>query len=85
MNNGGYYAFITRPGTNTLGSAMKYSHSWVLAMALDKKELLRTEFESGKTYYLKFEVGTFGPKMAIVDKAVGENEIKQCRLIEEIR
>jgi len=34
---------------------MKYSHSWFVAMMLNQKELLRTEFTRGETYYLKFE------------------------------
>jgi ribosomal-protein-alanine N-acetyltransferase len=85
LSNGGYYPFIARSTTNTLGSAMNYRGAWILAMALDRKELLRTEFEPGKTYYLKFEVGTFGPKMTDVGGTVGESEVKQCRLIAETK
>ena len=48
-----------------------------------RSERLRTPFEPGQTYYLKFEVGAFGPKMAVVDEAVGANEIKNCNLIAE--
>lgn len=85
LSNGGCYPFVAKSGTNTLGSAMKYSHSWILAMALERKELLRTEFEPGKTYYLKFEVGAFGHKITVVDGTVGESEIKKCRLIVETK
>jgi hypothetical protein len=79
--NGGYYWFLARPGTNSLGSSMKYSHSWALMLVLNRKEILRTEFEPGETYYLKFEVGARGSKLAAVDPGLGQNEIKKCRLI----
>jgi hypothetical protein len=62
---------------------MKYSHSGFVALMLNQKELLRTEFTAGETYYLKFEVGAFGSKMTVVDKAVGEDEIRNCKLITE--
>jgi hypothetical protein len=81
LSNGGYYSFLARPGTNTIGSSMKYSHSWFVAIMLKKKELLRTEFTPGETYYLKFEVGAFGSKMTVVDKALGEAEIRKCKLV----
>ena len=85
LSNGGYYPFIAGSTTNTLGSALKYRGAWILAMALDRKELLRTEFEPGQTYYLKFEVGAFGPKMTLVGETVGEKEVKECRLIAEAK
>jgi len=81
LSNGGYYSFLARPGTNIIGSSMKYSHSWFVAIMLKKKELLRTEFTPGKTFYLKFEVGAFGSKMTVVDNALGEAEIRKCKLV----
>ena len=84
LSNGGYYEFVAKSGTNTIGAAMRFQPSWVLAMALDRKELLRTEFELGKTYFLKFEVGAFGPKMTVVDEAVGESDLKKCKFIAKI-
>ena len=52
-------------------------------MMLNQKELLRPEFTPGETYYLKFEVGAFGSKMTVVDKVVGEEEIRKCKLVSE--
>jgi hypothetical protein len=83
LSNGGYYSFLARPGTNTLGSHMVIAWPVLVAMVLNDKELLRTEFKPGETYYLKFEVGTWGSKMTVVDKAVGEAEIQKCKLIFE--
>ena len=81
LSNGGYYSFLARPGTNTIGSSMKYPFPLVVGVILNKKELLRTEFTPGETYYLKFEVGTWGSKMTVVDKALGEAEIRKCKLV----
>jgi len=84
LSNGGYYSFLARSGINTLGSSIKYSPSWFVAMMLEKKELLRTEFTGGETYYLKFEVGAFGSQMKVVERAVGEEEIRKCKLVTQV-
>ncbi|MDB6112994.1 MAG: hypothetical protein JWR69_4744 [Pedosphaera sp.] len=86
LQNGGYTSYFAKPGTNTFGSAMKYSHSGLVALANSRKELLRTNLDAGQVYYLRFALGGFGPKLRVVDAATGEREIQHCKLnVEEER
>jgi hypothetical protein len=80
LRNGAYYPYFARPGTNTFGSSIKYPFSPVILIANSRSELLRTNFDAGATYYLRFAVGAFGPKMTLVDPAIGAKEIQDCKL-----
>jgi hypothetical protein len=49
-------------------------------MAKTPKELYRMPVEAGKTYYVRWVVGAWGPRMVPVDKGTGKNEMGECHL-----
>jgi hypothetical protein len=75
LYNGGYYPYVTAPGEVEL---------WA---ETESKSSVTVDVKAGETKYVKGTVGVgffIGrPNLSIVDPAVAQTEIKECKLIPE--
>ena len=77
--NGGYCPYLATPGTNSIGCGPEFPASWPDSLGYTRKEILRTNFEAGATYYLRFSLGAWGPKMKFMEPSAAEAEIRKCK------
>lgn len=75
LYNGGYYPYFAKPGATEFWAKTESKSSVSLVV------------KAGRTYYIKGSVGLglfiARPHLEIVPPNVGENEIKDCKLIPE--
>lgn len=87
LYSGSYFPYYATPGTNFLSSKL-LSLSVMLNMVMNaefKDRICRLDAEPGHTYYVQFHIAdTWGPKMKIVDPAIGERDIQNCHLAKAI-
>ncbi|MBK6545089.1 MAG: DUF2846 domain-containing protein [Saprospiraceae bacterium] len=86
FRNESYYPLIVEPGEKNITGTITNKSLFVIAQIESKGkgeiDLLRREFESGKTYYLELVVTGMNPKMAEVSLIEGEQKIKPLKLFE---
>lgn len=87
MWTGGYYPYFADPGSVVMAMDLRATPFIGIAGLIEgEREHLRFTAEAGKTYYVKFKLGSgFGsPTMALVDEATGSREVRNCSMTKRI-
>lgn len=75
--NGGYYPYVTNPGEVEIWAETEAKSSVTLDLKAGDRKYVKGTLGIG------FLVGR--PSLTVVDPAVAQNDIKECKLLEEVK
>ena len=80
VGNGGYYAYLSNPGTITFSAKLRPGLGHLLAFQ-EWDDLLTIEAEPKTVYYVRFRIG---PTMELVRADVGKGELRGLKRFDSL-